>query len=565
MLTYPQRCSDQPVSPSQDPAAMSLLQNIKVGPRLAASFMLLLAILLAVSASVWNGLSSIETSTHRIVGDDAGKLQLAAELDRHSQNAALLLLQIISTPDRPQRVPLYAAMDEANRRANQTFQRLKDLPWTPEQSDVLRQLSELRARYTAAFSNTVDLVESDDPAALARQYAGQTQPALQQLLAATTALASAQQNDMNRELADVLALMGNTRLLLLAFSAAAAVAGVLLSWRVTRSITRPLEHSVARMGAMAQGDLRGEVQIVGSDETALMLGRMAQMQSHLATLVRELRGSADIVAATAASTQSGAAEVAGGVERQQAEIHQINAVVEDFAGKLRSAAQTASQAQERAKSAAALALRGQSLIQTASGEITLIAGQIQGSAAAVDALRQRANSMRGMIESVTDIAEQTNMLALNAAIEAARAGEMGRGFAVVADEVRRLADRTAQATREISEVISAIDDQTTQAMRQIEQGQTEMARGVDMIRGIVDPLTELKDGATATSSELDRLAVNIAEQVRESQSIARSVAAIAQSADESLHATHSARQNSARLLTVSGALQEQMRRFVLDS
>ncbi|OHX20711.1 methyl-accepting chemotaxis protein [Chromobacterium sphagni] len=554
MLTYRRSGADQPVSDIRGIFAMSLLQNIKVGPRLAVSFMVLLAILLAVSASVWNGLSRIEGSTRHIVGNDASKLQVAAELDRHSQNAALLLLQIISTPDQPQRVPLYAAMDEANRHANEAFQRLKALPWTPEQAPPLQQLSDLRARYSAAFSDTVDLVESNDPAALARQYASQTRPALQQLLAATTALSATQQGDMNSELAGVLSLMGDTRLLLLIFSAVAVAAGLLLSWSVTRSITGPLEHSVAVMGAMAQGDLRSKVSIRGRDETSLMLGRMSQMQAHLAALVQELRHSANIVADTAASTRSGAVEVASGVERQQVEIHQINAVVEAFAGKLHSAAHTAIQAQDRAKSAAALAQRGQSLIQTASSEITAIAGQIQGSAAAMDALRQRANSMRDMIEAVTDIADQTNMLALNAAIEAARAGELGRGFAVVADEVRRLADRTAKATREINDVISAIDNQTTEAMVQIEQGQKEMARGVDMIREIVEPLTELKEGATETASELDRLVANIAEQVSESQVIAHSVATIAQSADESLHATQGARQNSTQLLEVSNTL-----------
>ncbi|MGY8626708.1 methyl-accepting chemotaxis protein [Chromobacterium violaceum] len=304
----------------------------------------------------------------------------------------------------------------------------------------------------------MDLVEANDPEALAKQYGGQTRPALQALLAATAELSAAQQQHMNAEMGSVLALMSATRSLLLACSAAAVLIGLLLAWRVTRSITRPLEHSVAE-----------------------------------------------------------------------------------------------------------LADNGQQLIETASREIGLIAGQIRGSAESVDALRQRANSMHGMIEAVTDIAEQTNMLALNAAIEAARAGEMGRGFAVVADEVRNLAARTARATREINDVISAMDAQTSDAMARIEQGQREMARGVALIGEIVEPLTELKRGATATVGELDRLATDIAEQVRESQSIADSVSAIAESADESLKASQDASRNSGKLREVSAALQAQMRRFAVDN
>ncbi|AXE31346.1 hypothetical protein DK842_16430 [Chromobacterium phragmitis] len=544
---------------------MSLLQTIKVGPRLSVSFAALLAILLAISASVWSGLARIEQSAQAIVNDDASKQQAAADLDRHSQNAALLLLQIISTPERAQREPLYAAMDEANRRASDTLLRMKTLPWSAEQAGSLQKLAELRNAYAKAFSDTVDLVEANDPAALAQQYGGQTRPALQALLAATAELSAVQQKHMNQEMADVLALMATTRGLLLFCSAAAVLTGLLLAWRVTRSITGPLEHSVAVLGAMARGDLRNRVRAAGRDETAQMLRRMETMQAELAALVRELRASADVVADSAASTRGSADEVAGGVERQQAEIHQINGVVGAFSAKLDRAAATAGQAQQQARSAAELADRGQRLIETASREIGLIAGQIRGSAESVDALRQRANSMHDMIEAVTDIAEQTNMLALNAAIEAARAGEMGRGFAVVADEVRNLAARTAQATREINDVISAMDAQTSDAMSRIEQGQREMARGVALIGEIVAPLTELKLGAGATVGELDRLTSDIAEQVRESQAIADSVSAIARSADESLRASQDASRDSGRLQEVSAALQAQMRRFAVDN
>ncbi|MEO9455940.1 methyl-accepting chemotaxis protein, partial [Chromobacterium phragmitis] len=293
---------------------MSLLQTIKVGPRLSVSFAALLAILLAISASVWSGLARIEQSAQAIVNDDASKQQAAADLDRHSQNAALLLLQIISTPERAQREPLYAAMDEANRRASDTLLRMKTLPWSAEQAGSLQKLAELRNAYAKAFSDTVDLVEANDPAALAQQYGGQTRPALQALLAATAELSAVQQKHMNQEMADVLALMATTRGLLLFCSAAAVLTGLLLAWRVTRSITGPLEHSVAVLGAMARGDLRNRVRAAGRDETAQMLRRMETMQAELAALVRELRASADVVADSAASTRGSADEVAGGVE-----------------------------------------------------------------------------------------------------------------------------------------------------------------------------------------------------------------------------------------------------------
>ncbi|MBY0444731.1 MAG: hypothetical protein K2Q15_05920, partial [Burkholderiales bacterium] len=124
-------------------------------------------------------------------------------------------------------------------------------------------------------------------------------------------------------------------------------------------------------------------------------------------------------------------------------------------------------------------------------------------------------------------------------------------------------DRTASATREIQGVIEAMDQQTSEAILQIGHGKNEMARGVKMIGEIVEPLTELREGANKASVELDTLSQNISEQVAESQAIANSVASIAQFADNNLRITQQASQDSRQLFEISLQLQAQMQRFRL--
>ena len=118
------------------------------------------------------------------------------------------------------------------------------------------------------------------------------------------------------------------------------------------------------------------------------------------------------------------------------------------------------------------------IVRDASAEMERIAASVTQSSEVVYALGERSKAISGIVQTIREIADQTNLLALNAAIEAARAGEQGRGFAVVADEVRKLAERTSQATGEIGSMISAIQGETDSAIASIEAGtgQRKMAR-----------------------------------------------------------------------------------------
>lgn len=218
---------------------------------------------------------------------------------------------------------------------------------------------------------------------------------------------------------------------------------------------------------------------------------------------------------------------------------------------------------EQATQAVSLAQDGRELIAQASKEVISIAATISDSARSVEELRERAVSVRSLLGTVREIADQTNLLALNASIEAARAGESGRGFAVVADEVRKLADRTSVATKEINEVIDAIDSQTNVAVAHISQGQLEMQRGVELISSMVPSLGQLSEGAEASLERLDSLADTLSHQAEQSSAIAVSVSAMGEMANGNAQAVERVSSTSTRLKSLSGDLRSQVGRFVL--
>lgn len=272
-------------------------------------------------------------------------------------------------------------------------------------------------------------------------------------------------------------------------SVVALVMAVVLAIWIIRSITAPLQQAVTVAERVAEGDLTIHIHTDRGDELGILLKAMAQMTRNLTGIVSTVRGASDSIATGSDQIATGNADLSQRTEEQASSLEETAATMEELGSTVKQNAQNARQADQLAKQASDVASQG--------GEVV---GQVVQTMRGID---DAAHKIADIIAVIDGIAFQTNILALNAAVEAARAGEAGRGFAVVAGEVRILAQRSAQAAKEIKDLISTSVERVGQGTALADRAGATM---VDMVQAIQRVTAIMTDIANASSEQSDGVA-----------------------------------------------------------
>ncbi|MEX8194935.1 methyl-accepting chemotaxis protein [Comamonas guangdongensis] len=273
--------------------------------------------------------------------------------------------------------------------------------------------------------------------------------------------------------------------------AVVTVLAVFLAWAIIRSITRPLTQAVAVADRVADGDLSGEIAAGSKDEMGQLLNALQRMQQSLVRTVTVVRSNAQGVASASAQIAAGNHDLSGRTEEQASALEQTAASMEELSSTVSHNADNARQANQMAMNASTVATQG--------GEVV---AEVVATMKSIDESSHKIADIIGVIDG---IAFQTNILALNAAVEAARAGEQGRGFAVVASEVRALAQRSADAAKEIKQLISTSVERVAQGSRLADQAGSTMTGVVTAIRRVTDIMGEISAASHEQSSGVSQI------------------------------------------------------------
>jgi methyl-accepting chemotaxis protein len=472
-------------------------QNLRIGPRLAIGFALILILAIAATSSALLTAQASAEATKKMMQLPLAKERMVSEWYLMTYTAVVRTSLIARSSDDKLSTTFAKPIADSVTEATALIKKVTPLLSTPEEKEMLAALTAVRAKYQAGKVAVMEAKKAGAAAEAERLYAESFEPAAQAYHTKLKELLSMQRKTIDdTALAIDASYQTHSRLVLL-LNVLMVVFGALAAFLITRSITRPLKSAVAVAQTVAGGDLSTTFSRHGRNEVGDLMRSLQTMNDELAKVVAEVQNGTQAIASASGEIASGNLDLSARTEQQAGSLEETASSMEELTSTVRQNADNAHQANQLAQAASDVAARGGSIV-----------GQVVETMGSIDASSRKIVDIIGVIDG---IAFQTNILALNAAVEAARAGEQGRGFAVVASEVRNLAQRSAGAAKEIKALIGDSVDQVNVGTRLVQQAGATMSEVVTSVARVTDIMAEITSASREQSVGIDQVNEAIAQ------------------------------------------------------
>jgi methyl-accepting chemotaxis protein len=434
---------------------VNAFRNLRIGSRLALAFGSILVIMvLCITAGVWR-LGTLADRTHKLATADLEKQQLATEwLNTVSVNGVRTRAALMGAPETaPEFLREIEATSAGTARLREQLLKLVE---TAEGKAMIAAVDAAREAYRTPRGDLVKRRAAGED--VRTSFETQLKPLSDAYIGAIAKFQARQKQRYDDSLAETEAEAAQGRYLLIGGGILAVLLGIFMAVTLSRSITETIV-------------------VTGKDEAADLLTALQAMQANLSRVVSGVRSNAEGVSTASAEIAQGNHDLSGRTEQQASALEETAASMEELSSTVRQNSDNAQQANQLAQGATNVAVQG--------GEV--VARVVE----TMKGINESSRKISDIISVIDGIAFQTNILALNAAVEAARAGEQGRGFAVVASEVRSLAQRSAEAAKQIKGLIGTSVERVGQGTTLVDQAGTTMQEVVSAIRRVTDLMGEI--------------------------------------------------------------------------
>jgi methyl-accepting chemotaxis protein len=295
----------------------------------------------------------------------------------------------------------------------------------------------------------------------------------------------------------------------------------------------PFEEATEVLGTMADGDFTMRMQRVYKGDSEEFKQNINILAESMNSLINEINSAVNTTASSSVQLETTADTLATSIQELASQTDEVATAVEQMSSTITENADNINNTNDAAQSNMDIAVEGGKVVSETVEKMGQIGDVVSQSANNIEELGRSSKKIGEIINVIDEIADQTNLLALNAAIEAARAGEQGRGFAVVADEVRKLAERTGGATKEITDMVKEIQEQTFKAVDVMENGKIEVEKGITLAGTAGNSLEQIVSNAKSILERINFIADASREQSATSEEISKNVTAIAEVTQDS--------------------------------
>ena len=510
------------------------LQNAPIGLKVALAPAFAIACLVVVAAVAWFANRTLTADLHQI-GDEGVRRLVTAEnyarelTEVHQQIYQSLTWEAVG--QRPEKIKelddgLVKRLADFEQRLQAAADRLSD---QPQMHAAVTGFGKAFAGYAKIARDTLDIKSAG--VATASSYVVTLDGQYRDNLALIDALVKNEIDAAGTLVAKATGAAQRSGVIIAVTSAVALALAGLLTWLFSRAITQPLGDAAQRAAALALGDLTPRELQASRDATGRVLQALGTVSHNLNGLVVDIRRTAEEINTASGEIASGNADLSARTEGTASALQQAAASIEELSATLRTSADNAREANRMARDASSVAREGGAVVADV--------------VSTMDAINSQAVKISEIIGTIDGIAFQTNILALNAAVEAARAGEQGRGFAVVASEVRSLAQRSADAAKEIRTLIGSSVEQIDGGVHKVRAAGQTMDRIVGAIEQVATTVDDISRATAEQANGIAQVNQSVAEMDRSTQQNAAMV-------EQASAATESLRHQAASLVQMLG-------------
>ncbi|MDR1702290.1 MAG: methyl-accepting chemotaxis protein [Sporomusaceae bacterium] len=541
---------------------MGWFANLKIKAKLMTGYLILCVLLAVVGLMGLNGMGSMEETIVSLNADILAGINNIKTAQASLEHMRLITQRIVIPDFRNNLSENEQAILDTGKIIDSSVAAYEAAITQPEDRVMFDEFKKRLAAARDQRTLMIQIVNSGDYAAANDAYLNKFTPAILLTVEQLDKIIVWNENAAKVFVANAEATYSSSVTTMTSIIVGGIIIALILGFIIARSIEQPIKKLVDVSNEVASGNLRHSVTAKTTDEIGMLEVAIGKMVENLRTVITNVQSSSELVAAsseelTASADQSAQAansvatsvmSVSQGADRTLNIVGEAVTAVVKMSAEAQEATANANTVAATSDKTAQAAESGGKAVETAIRQMASIQNTVETLAKEITGLGVRSNEIGQIVETISGIAGQTNLLALNAAIEAARAGEQGRGFAVVAEEVRKLAEQSQEAAKQISDLIGAIQRDTSNAVQAMEAGTREVKTGAELV-----------DNAGIAFREITTLIGQTSIQVR---SISDAIHEIAQSSENVLAGAQEtqklSKDTSDQTQSVSAATEEQL-------